>query len=1015
MLSAIGQSLSMTKAAADADDSRGRQSEFDRLHQTSDARIVRMLLDRLILSESDRSQIAVRLAALRSSEGPRSPRSRALSEIAGRLGVDDEDAALQTWRRALVLATAASDVGAQALLQAWERETGGGFAGAMADRLRGSSVASCLSVIDRQLCYAADPSSAAKTFVRARGKRSGHLTIAVVTAPLCDREALPAAMAAVSAAIEAAGQTRPASVTGTHRNAAFDAPAVAVPLGALLRRPDAPTRDDLAVAAEATLPQLIAEARGHGALLLLGAEHPDALETAVDVFTRAQRNANRDARWDGFGFSIAASDKRAIPLLRKLRSVALERDVRVPVRLVRGEVAAAAILDARRKDWPEAPMLADPTAQALSFLACARLILDSPDAFYGLLVCDEPALQATVEVLGQGRDYDLAYANTLPDADLLSGGARARLDAHVGALRDRALGLFDAELSDAAATWPEIASESGDRILEELAAAEEGGTGFGSASELRRHRRTAGLGANAVLGVRETRKAFATDALDGGLARLAKHGSDGASAGSERGDTAEAAAQRLLVSPPTDPRAVLAGFDIATSAELEGTLKKARAAQPEWDRLTIGERADALAALSGSLQSARADLVGLLVAETGLTLLSAQREWRSALQRLHHLLGLARQADEAAQLIKLGERASGTWARRGRGVVGVITPVTSPLVAVVEGVCAALLAGNAAVLAPAAQAHATAAAFADLVRSSDAPDDVLHLVYGGAESGSALAVCSDIDALIVTGRRETAASIRSARLRAGCADIPCLTDLDGLNAVAIDATVAPEKTADAVIAALLDGAGFACWSPHHLVVHEAIAAPVKDALLGRLRDCVIGDPIDGATEIGPLPTRDARDRATLAKVALASRAKTLIDVLVPDDWIAGWFVGPAVFEVEPQSAGPSDQAAAYDGPLLTIEVATSDTFADRIAGLAVRPDLKSLTCCSRAADAPRRMPVPASAAVVSLNRLPSRDATAVPMFGSESAAGTRGFAGGPQALVALQREVFALHDLDSIA
>ncbi|MEL6873787.1 MAG: aldehyde dehydrogenase family protein, partial [Pseudomonadota bacterium] len=219
----------------------------------------------------------------------------------------------------------------------------------------------------------------------------------------------------------------------------------------------------------------------------------------------------------------------------------------------------------------------------------------------------------------------------------------------------------------------------------------------------------------------ETRKAFATDALDGGLARLAKHGSDGASAGGEQGDTAEAAAQRLLVSPPTDPRAVLAGFDIATSAELEGTLKKARAAQPEWDRLTIGERADALAALSGSLQSARADLVGLLVAETGLTLLSAQREWRSALQRLHHLLGLARQADEAAQLIKLGERASGTWARRGRGVVGVITPVTSPLVAVVEGVCAALLAGNAAVLAPAAQAHATAAAFADLVRSSDAP------------------------------------------------------------------------------------------------------------------------------------------------------------------------------------------------------------------------------------------------------------------------------------------------------
>lgn len=347
-----------------------------------------------------------------------------------------------------------------------------------------------------------------------------------------------------------------------------------------------------------------------------------------------------------------------------------------------------------------------------------------------------------------------------------------------------------------------------------------------------------------------------------------------------------------VISPSTEQ--VMGSVPDATTVDVDRAVAAARTALTSgpWPAMSPGERADIMAALSGVLQARSTDIAQMITEQNGSPI-----SWSIMGQVFSSTLALDYYAD-LTRTYDFEERRDGMMGpvllrREPIGVVGAIVPWNVPLFTTMLKLAPALAAGCTVVLKPAPETPLDAYMLAEAAIEAGLPPGVLNIVAAGREVGEHLVTHPGVDKIAFTG--STAAGRRIASL---CGEQlkRCTLELGGKSAAIICADADLDATVAGLLSASLMNNGQACVAQTRILVQRDRYDDTVDALTAAIGNMVVGDPMDPATEIGPLTSSRQRERVEGyitagrdegASVALGGGRPAGID--------RGWYVEPTVF------------------------------------------------------------------------------------------------------------------------
>jgi aldehyde dehydrogenase (NAD+) len=379
---------------------------------------------------------------------------------------------------------------------------------------------------------------------------------------------------------------------------------------------------------------------------------------------------------------------------------------------------------------------------------------------------------------------------------------------------------------------------------------------------------------------------------------------------------------------PARPAEVIGTYPAMGAAEVDAAVQAAAAAQVRWARVPVPARAEVIARAGDVLRRQKAPLAELVARECGKVIVEAGGDVQEAIDMAAFVAGQGRSAWGETVPSELGSKLC--WTTRAPvGVVGMIAPWNFP-VAIPSWKCfPALLAGNGIVLKPSEHSPACAEAFVAACREAGVPEDLIQVVHGFAEPGSALAIHPGVGAVSFTGSVPTGRKVAAAAMETG----PRLVSLElgGKNAMVVRPDADLDLVVDGAIFGAFGTAGQRCTSTSRLIVHPEVADELVGRIAKRAAELRLGDPCDPSTDVGPVITKGSAERihamvehATSEGASVACGGRVRLDVAGCD---GGAFYEPTVLA----GVSPAHRIAREEvfGPVLAVmEVADLDEAID---------------------------------------------------------------------------------------
>jgi betaine-aldehyde dehydrogenase len=306
-----------------------------------------------------------------------------------------------------------------------------------------------------------------------------------------------------------------------------------------------------------------------------------------------------------------------------------------------------------------------------------------------------------------------------------------------------------------------------------------------------------------------------------------------------------------VIEPATE--AVLESVPRADVDDVDAAVARAKAAYPAWRALEPRDRARLLRRVADAVADHREELAQLEARNAGKPIGDARGE----MDMVAETLGYYAAAPE--RLLGDSIPVSGGQAftvREPLGVVGLIVPWNFPLVIAGWKLGPALAAGNTVVLKPAELTPLSALRFEQIAVEAGLPEGVVNVVVGpGSTCGRRLVEHPDVAKIAFTGSTEVGRSIAAG----AATTIKRVTlELGGKSPNIVFADADLEAAAAAAPGAVFGNAGQDCCARSRILVQ----ATALDEFMGRLESAVtgirVGDPLDEATEMGPLISADQR-------------------------------------------------------------------------------------------------------------------------------------------------------------
>jgi RHH-type proline utilization regulon transcriptional repressor/proline dehydrogenase/delta 1-pyrroline-5-carboxylate dehydrogenase len=353
------------------------------------------------------------------------------------------------------------------------------------------------------------------------------------------------------------------------------------------------------------------------------------------------------------------------------------------------------------------------------------------------------------------------------------------------------------------------------------------------------------------------------------------------------------------INAPHDNRVNVGVVHEADEKAVAQAMASAAKQQHEWDLLGGAARAVILEKAASLYEEKSARLMALLVQEAGKTLDNALSDLREAVDFLRYYAVQARAEFSGVLRLPGPTGESNELTLHGRGVFACIAPWNFPLAIFTGQIAAALAAGNTVIAKPAEQTPLVAHEAVKLLHLAGVPPSVLHFLPGdGARIGKVLLAHPALSGVAFTGSNETASLINRALAVRDGAFVSLIAETGGMNAMIVDSSALPEQAVRDVLASAFDSAGQRCSAARLLFVQDDVAPRVIPMLRGAMAELRIGDPLDYATDIGPVIDAEARDKLVAHKAEMAKQAKTILDLPLPGACAHGTFVSPAAYELD---------------------------------------------------------------------------------------------------------------------
>jgi RHH-type proline utilization regulon transcriptional repressor/proline dehydrogenase/delta 1-pyrroline-5-carboxylate dehydrogenase len=389
------------------------------------------------------------------------------------------------------------------------------------------------------------------------------------------------------------------------------------------------------------------------------------------------------------------------------------------------------------------------------------------------------------------------------------------------------------------------------------------------------------------------------------------------------GEDEISARERSEVRYPADPSVLVAHVAQAALPDVETAVEAAERGFPHWRDLPPVERRNILLRAADLMEQRRFELAAIEIFESAKPWAEADGDVAEAIDHCRYNARQgARLSEPRPMLDPPGEENA--YFHEGVGVAAIISPWNFPLAIPTGMTVAALAAGNAAILKPAAQSPVIAAKLVGILREAGVPPDVITYLPGpGSSVGERLVTHPEVDLIAFTGSEEVGLHIveLAGKTHEGQRNVKrVIAEMGGKNAVIIDDDADLDQAVEGALVSAFGYAGQKCSACSRLI----IVGSAYDEALARLKNAVeslvVGPPHEPATFVPPVIGASARDRI-MRYVDDGKRLAALVaQAPVPAD--DGSYVPPTVFTDVPLDS-PLAREEIF-GPVLSVFHA--DTF-----------------------------------------------------------------------------------------
>ena len=341
-----------------------------------------------------------------------------------------------------------------------------------------------------------------------------------------------------------------------------------------------------------------------------------------------------------------------------------------------------------------------------------------------------------------------------------------------------------------------------------------------------------------------------------------------------------------LVEPATGQR--LTTVPEATRDDVDRAVRAAdRAFRGEWRAINTRDRGRILLRLAALIRDHSEELSKLETRNVGKPIRDSRDEVGLAANCFEYYAGAANKI--AGQTIPGAAPGVLMTFREPVGVCGIIVPWNFPIAITSWKVAPALAMGNTVVLKPAEVTPLTAMRLEELAREAGIPEGVFTVVTGTGEvAGDALVRHPLVRKVSFTGSTEVGRNV----MKLAADDLKRVTlELGGKSANLIFDDCDFERAVASAVSSSLGNAGQDCCARSRILVHHAIYDRFTKALVDAFEKVKVGNPLDDATEMGPLITAAHRER--VMKYVSAGRSEGA--TLATGGGGEGCFLNPTVF------------------------------------------------------------------------------------------------------------------------
>ena len=349
----------------------------------------------------------------------------------------------------------------------------------------------------------------------------------------------------------------------------------------------------------------------------------------------------------------------------------------------------------------------------------------------------------------------------------------------------------------------------------------------------------------------------------------------------------------------------LATVRTGTPEDVERAVAAAAGAHEEWRAMSYVDRAEYLWEIYHELRDRTDELGEMVTRECGKEISEGRADVVEAYHMVEWAAGDARHPHGDVVPSEIASKDA-YMRRKPRGVVGCITPWNFPVAIPFWHMAVSLVEGNTVVWKPAEQTPMCGQIIAEMFEDAGIPDGVFNMVQGFGDAGEAITDSHDIDTVLFTGSAEVGHSI--ADKLGGRSGALCACEMGGKNGIVITEEADLDVAVHSAVMSSFKTTGQRCVSSERLVVHEDVYDEFKERFVEVAESIAVGDPLSEDTFMGPLVEAahrekvvDANERAREEGVTVLVDRTDLSPEEVPDGHEAGHWVGPFVYEADPDA------------------------------------------------------------------------------------------------------------------